>query len=360
MESKTLKIIIIIESAILLFTLILCGCLFGKLRHSDDSIPASADVYDGSSDVRIRPYIEKEETFYQFDGKKILVHDSAFGETFIPVYADVPASSFDPSCLVNRQGRLEYKEGENLTALSGIDISGHQGDINWEEVKASGISFAIVRAGFRTYGGGVLTLDEQFRDNIIAAQQAGLETGAYFYSQATTVDEALEEADAVLDSVAGLEMNYPIVFDWEMIFDDNARTDSVSVETLADMCVAFCERIKGAGYTPMIYQNTSTAMKKLDLPRVAQYDFWLAEYGDEPSFYYDFAMWQYTSTGHVPGIEGSVDLNLCFKDYANGGERPSIPDTYIEPETENDPSDEDSSSDEEVPEDAIPDDDSEE
>ena len=87
----------------------------------------------------------------------------------------------------------------------------------------------------------------------------------------------------------------------------------------------------------LIYQNKSTAMKKLDLPRVAQYDFWLAEYGDEPSYYYDYAMWQYTSDGSVPGIDSRVDLNLCFKDYANGGKRPSIPDTYVpptEPETE--------------------------
>ena len=337
MEQKPYKIAVIAETTFILVLLLICGCLLKSVHDlKKETVPASAEMYDGG-EVRVRPYIEKEETFYQYVGKKILSHDSTLGEIFVPVYADVPVSSFDPSCLVSREGRLEYKEGDNLTALTGIDISGHQGDIDWVKVKESGISFAIVRAGFRTYGGGILTLDEYFRDNIIAAQEAGLETGAYFFSQATTVDEAIEEADAVLDSVAGLDMTYPIVYDWEMILDDNARTDTVSVETLADMCVAFCERIKAAGYTPMVYQNKSTAMRKLDLPRIAQYDFWLAEYGDEPSYYYDYAMWQYTSDGSVPGIEGRVDLNLCFKDYANGGKRPSIPDTYVpptEPETE--------------------------
>ena len=337
MEQKTYKILLIALASLSFILAFVCACLGVALhRSNDDAVQTSADMYDGG-EVRVRPYIEKEETFYQYVGKKILSHDSTLGEIFVPVYADMPVSSFDPSCLVSREGRLEYKEGDNLTALTGIDISGHQGDIDWALVKESGISFAMVRAGFRTYGGGVLTLDDSFRDNIIAAQSAGIETGAYFFSQATTVDEAIEEADAVLDSVAGLEMTYPIVYDWEMILDDNARTDVVSVDTLADMCVAFCERIKAAGYTPMIYQNKSTAMKKLDLPRVAQYDFWLAEYGDEPSYYYDYAMWQYTSDGSVPGIDSRVDLNLCFKDYANGGKRPSIPDTYVpptEPETE--------------------------
>lgn len=334
MNEKKYKIAVIVLSSLACIFFFLSCFLLRALHNSKEAVQTSADMYEGG-EVRVRPYIEKEETFYQYVGKKILQHDSTLGEIFIPVYADVPVSTFDPSCLVERRGRLEYKEGDNLTALTGIDISGHQGDIDWVKVKESGISFAMVRAGFRTYGGGILTLDEYFRDNIIAAQSAGLETGAYFFSQATTVDEAIEEADAVLDSVAGLDMTYPIVYDWEMILDDNARTDTVSVEMLADMCVAFCERIKAAGYTPMIYQNKSTAMKKLDLPRVAQYDFWLAEYGDEPSYYYDYAMWQYSSDGSVPGIEGRVDLNLCFKDYANGGARPSIPDTYVpEPEAQ--------------------------
>lgn len=88
------------------------------------------------------------------------------------------------------------------------------------------------------------------------------------------------------------------------------------MDVLTDCCVAFCEAIRDAGYTPMIYQNKKTTMFKLDLERLTDYDFWLAEYNSEPTYYYDFTMWQYTSEGSVPGIEGDVDLNISFKDYA--------------------------------------------
>ena len=139
--------------------------------------------------------------------------------------------------------------------------------------------------------------------------------GAYFFSQATTTEEAVEEADAVIDALAPYDITYPVVYDWELVYHDNARTDDVSVEALADCCVAFCERVKDSGYTPMIYQNTGTAMHKLDLPRVKDYDFWLAEYSSKPSYYYDFKIWQYSNTGHIPGVEGDVDLNICFRPY---------------------------------------------
>ena len=129
-------------------------------------------------------------------------------------------------------------------------------------------------------------------------------------------EEAVEEAQLVIDNLKNLDITYPVVYDWEIIYDDTARTDDVPVDILTDSCIAFCESVKEAGYTPMIYQNKKTTMFKLDLNRLTDYDFWLAEYNSEPTYYYDFTMWQYTSTGSVPGIEGDVDLNICFKDYS--------------------------------------------
>ena len=174
----------------------------------------------------------------------------------------------------------------------------------------------MVRLGFRGYGSGEAQLDENYVQNIEGARAAGLDAGVYFFSQAITVDEAIEEAQMVIDSLDGLDVNYPVVYDWEIIYDDSARTDNVPVDVLTDCCVAFCEAIEDAGYTPMIYQNKKTTMFKLDLERLTDYDFWLAEYNSEPTYYYDFTMWQYTSEGSVPGIEGDVDLNISFKDYA--------------------------------------------
>ncbi|MDE5764007.1 MAG: glycoside hydrolase family 25 protein [Ruminococcus sp.] len=278
------------------------------------TIPANSSTAD---DIRIRPYIEKEQTFYQTDGKKILMHSDTLGEIFIPAFADVPASTITQSDLTeDEHGFLQYCGSEDISSKIGIDISEHQGSIDWELVKASGIDFVIIRAGYRTYGGGIITMDNNFSANINGAEAAGLDVGVYFYSQAITPDEAIEEADAVLNAIAGKNITYPVIFDWEIISYDKARTDSVTVETLADCCVSFCERVKSAGYTPMIYQNSSTAINKLDLPRIKDYDFWVADYSSFPSFYYKYDMWQYTADGEVAGIEGPVDLNILFKDYS--------------------------------------------
>ena len=174
----------------------------------------------------------------------------------------------------------------------------------------------MIRIGYRSYGKGEITFDTKYKENIEGAGKAGLKVGVYFFSQAVSTDEAAEEADAVLDAIEGYDISYPVVYDWEIIYDDSARTDDVSVEMLADNCIEFCERVKSAGYSPMIYQNKNTAMYKLDVQRLKDYDFWLAEYSDKPSYYYDYKMWQYSSKGTVPGVNTEVDLDLSFTDYS--------------------------------------------
>ncbi|MBQ9894759.1 MAG: glycoside hydrolase family 25 protein [Ruminococcus sp.] len=285
---------------------------FGK---DPEAVTASTDVSDDPQ-VRTRAVIEKEESIYQLDGKKILMNDSTYGEIFWPVFSDVPACKLDMESIVTRNGYSFYREGGKVTSIAGVDVSDYQGEIDWKKVKESGIDFAMIRIGYRTYGGGDITLDENFRKNLKAADEAGLKVGVYFFSQALNEKEAIEEADKVIDAISGYNITYPVVYDWELIYGDNARTDKITVEDLADSCIAFCERVKSAGYKPMIYQNKSTAMFKLDLPRLKEYDFWLAEYGKKPTYYYNYQMWQYSSTGTVPGINGEVDLNISFKDYS--------------------------------------------
>lgn len=309
-KTNFLKALTILQT-IIIFSLIIFIVWFYFIKNSGLAIPAS------NPEIRTRPIIEKEETFYQYDGRKILTHDSTLGETFIPAFADVPASSLNPDNFVKeKNGFISYNGSEVQTTFTGIDISEHQGNIDWQTVKNAGIDFVMVRLGYRTYGGGVITIDSSYAKNIEGAQNAGIDVGVYFYSQAINTDEAIEEADTVLNIISNYNITYPVVFDWELVFNDKARTDSMGVETLADCCVAFCERIRGAGYTPMVYQNLSTAIHKLDMPRIKDYDFWLAEYNDKPSFYYEYDMWQYSSNGTVPGISGGVDLNICFKDYS--------------------------------------------
>lgn len=309
-KTNVLKALAVFQAIIILimFIFIVWVCF---IRNSGLAIPAN------KTEECVRPIIEKEQTFYQYNGTKVLLHDNTLGETFIPAFADVPKSPLNPSNFVkNSNGFMAYNGTETATTITGVDISEHQGYIDWEQVKNAGIDFAIIRIGYRTYGSGEINIDNSYAQNIESAINAGLDVGVYFYSQAINTDEAIEEADAVLNAIYGYNITYPVVFDWEMIFNDRARTDTVSVETLADCCVAFCERVKASGYKPMIYQNLTTAVHKLDMPRIKDYDFWLAEYSSSPSFYYNYDMWQYSSTGKVPGIDGHCDLNICFKDYS--------------------------------------------
>lgn len=311
---KKMRFLALVEACIILVMIILLVWAF-FIKGSNDAVPANAQLSDDPQ-VRTRAVINKEETFYQLDGKKILLSDGTYGEIYLPVYQNVPPCSLDMDSVISRNGYTFYKENNAVTSIPGIDISVHQGDIDWQKVKEAGVEFAMIRVGYRTYGGGEVKFDDKFAENLKGAREAGIETGVYFFSQATTVDEAIEEADAVLDAIAPYEITYPVVYDWEIIYDDSARTDDVPVDVLTDCCISFCERVRSAGYTPMIYQNKRTTLFKLDLPRLQDYDFWLAEYGDEPTYYYDFDMWQYSCTGKVPGITGDVDLNISFRDYS--------------------------------------------
>lgn len=317
---KVLKNIIIIAELIIIIILSVAFVVYYK--KSNKSVPAMgiADTKENSEEISKlsdKDIEEKvKENYYNLSGKKILLEDGTYGEIWIPVLENVPAFSKDKEMIKTRNGRKYYVDNSKITSILGVDVSVHQDDIDWEKVKESGVDFAMVRLGYRGYGTGKAELDENYKENIINARAAGLDVGVYFFSQAITAEEAVEEANIVIDSIEGLDVNYPVVFDWEIISGDSARTDNVSVDILTDSCVAFCETVKNAGYTPMIYQNKRTSIFKLDLNRLTDYDFWLAEYNYEPSYYYDFDMWQYTSSGRVPGIKGEVDLNISFKDYS--------------------------------------------
>ncbi len=311
------KNIIIIVQFVLIVLLAAAVCLLWVKEPETVVTNAPSAESDSNHTVNSASVKERvEKNYYELSGKKVIMEDSTFGEIWIPALENVPAFSKDKDSLKNRNGNKFYVENSEITSLLGVDVSIHQDDIDWATVKASGIDFAMIRLGFRGYGSGEADLDENYVQNINGARAAGLDAGVYFFSQAITVDEAIEEAQIVIDSLDGLDVNYPVVYDWEIIYDDSARTDNVPVDVLTDCCIAFCEAISDAGYTPMIYQNKKTTMFKLDLERLTNYDFWLAEYNSEPTYYYDFTMWQYTSEGTVPGIVGDVDLNISFKDYA--------------------------------------------
>lgn len=208
-------------------------------------------------------------------------------------------------------------DGDYLTCLSdesvlGIDVSKYQGDIDWQQVKGAGVEFVIIRLGYRGYGAaGGLNEDIMAQENYRGAKEAGLKVGAYFFSQAITVEEAREEANYAMELVKDWQMDMPLVYDWECLADDY-RTVGVDARLLTDCTIAFCDTVAQAGYTPMIYFNPNQSRKQMFLEELTGYGFWLAMYSDEMDYQYKVDMWQYTNEGYVPGISGNVDINLYF------------------------------------------------
>lgn len=214
---------------------------------------------------------------------------------------------------------FQYDENNYLyctrqDSYPGIDVSAFQGEINWKQVKASGIRFAMIRLGYRGYGqAGNMVEDEYARYNLKEAQKAGLEIGAYFFSQATSIDEVDDEIFFFMQVLGDTKLTMPIVLDWEYI-SDTARTAHVDARTLTDMQKHFCETMVDFGYQPMVYFNWSLSDRKLYLNELEDYPFWLALYQDRMTYPFRVEMWQYTCTGRVPGINGDVDINVFMPD----------------------------------------------
>ena len=239
----------------------------------------------------------------------------AYGNKYYPVLRNVAVCPYNANLFVLDGSTMYYNDPAYTTAL-GIDVSSHQGDIDWTKVASSGVTFAIIRLGYRGYGSeGTLNLDPYFLDNIQEAKAAGLKVGVYFFSQAITVEEAAQEAQFVLSYLSGTQLDYPVVYDWEPISGVNARTDGLDSVTLTDCAITFCETVAQAGYTPMVYYNKPVGYGRYDLSRLTAYDVWFAQYASQPDMYYNYRIWQYTSSGSVPGISTRVDMNIAFIPY---------------------------------------------
>ena len=191
----------------------------------------------------------------------------------------------------------------------GVDVSEYQGDIDWAQVKEAGMDFAFIRCGYRGYSQGGIHTDENAAENLRSAKEAGLDVGVYFYSQATSIEEAAEEALFCVRFLDGQELDLPIVFDWEYVSQE-ARTGDITGQTLTRCAQVFCETVEKSGYEGMVYFNPSIARTLLDLTELEDYPFWLAMYTEEMDYPYAVEFWQYTETGTVPGIAGDVDINI--------------------------------------------------
>lgn len=225
-----------------------------------------------------------------------------------PTDPEPEANPYRVEDFVYENGFLTCTAGESLV---GIDVSKHQGVIDWQQVAAAGVDFVMIRAAYRGYESGQVNADTHALANIQGAREAGLMVGVYIYSQAINVAEAVEEAQFLLQMLEGVPLDLPITFDWER-YSGEARTANVSGRTVTDCAIAFCETIRAGEREAMIYFNPTQALEELSLPELTEYPFWLAQYDTEVMFPYRVDMWQYTNKGSVPGIGGNVDLNIGF------------------------------------------------
>lgn len=271
------------------------------------------------SDNDVKGVSESEETI---SGNKFDAGDTDDTD-YVEIFDSIPKHNYVSSGFRQEGNELQYYASNRKISSYGISVSKYQGNIDWELVKESGIDFAMIRMGVRGYSTGNVVLDEKFVENVEGALRNGIDVGIYFYSQATTIDEAVEEANYAVAAAAKYPIAYPVVFYTETIEQDSARTDSLNADELTAVASKFCEVVAGYGYRPMIGGSKKQLSKKLDISQLTNYDTWLL---DAPSlkngkklsmsaYPYQYTMWQYSTEGHIGGIEGNCDLSISFVDY---------------------------------------------
>lgn len=250
------------------------------------------------------------------DGKHTLVKSADGKEEWVLISPYLPKHEYDFTKLVCQSDLMKYYEDNKLVSYVGTDISKYQDYVDFVKLKKAEVDFVMLRVGARGYGSGQLVLDEYFTDNIKRASDAGLEIGVYFFSQAITVEEAVEEANMVLENIKDYQITYPVAFDMEYIQNDTSRIDNLTKAEKTEITKTFLDTIQAAGYKAMIYGNKEWLIKQIDMSKLTAYDVWLSQQADIPDYPYKFTMWQYSNEATLDGIAGYANLDISFIDYS--------------------------------------------
>ena len=260
----------------------------------------TADYYTKDKFYRKKANVEYRYTGWQtIDGKRFFYDKNGTAVTGEQVIQGVKYT-------FNGDGSL------NTGTVMGIDISKHNGNIDWNAVKNSGVQYVILRCGYRGSASGVLVEDQKFKKNIQGATAAGLKVGIYFFSQAVNEVEAVEEASMTLSLIKNYRITYPVYIDVESA---NGRADGISKAARTSVINAFCQTIRNSGYTPGLYANKNWLTEKINTGALGGCKIWLAQYVAAPTYGGRYEMWQYSSRGSIAGIKGNVDLNVSYMGY---------------------------------------------
>lgn len=261
---------------------------------------------------------QKAQEDPSLDGKHTLVTNRDGSQEWVLINSYLKKNTYDFTRLEEKNGLKKYVDGGKTLSYLGADLSKYNGDVNFASMKAAGVDYVMIRVGSRGYNTGKITLDEKFNDYIKGASEAGLQIGVYFASQAISQEEASQEADFVLQNLAPYQasITYPVAFDMEFAANDEARIDGLRTADRTAIATAFLDKIKNAGYIPMVYGNKEWLIKEVDMTGLQQYDVWLSQEEEAPDYPYQFTMWQYTTDGVLNGVPGDVGLDISFVNYS--------------------------------------------
>lgn len=284
-----------------------------------DMYPEESEIETQTGEKKKDKEKEEEEEIIEdpsTDGKHTKITYADGTEEWVLISPYLNKNTYDFTNLVSQSNVMKYYENGKKVSFFGVDISKYQDYIDFHSLKSEGVDYVMIRVGARGYSTGQITLDENFNDNIVRAKDAGLDVGVYFYSQAITEEEAVEEANFVIEQIKEYEIDYPVAFQMEKVPNDKARIDELSKSDKTTMARTFLNTVKEAGYSPMVYGNKEWLIKEVDLSKLSDYDIWLSQNGDIPDYPYRFSMWQYSNTGDINGISGYANLNVTFIDYS--------------------------------------------
>lgn len=267
----------------------------GKFIKYDTS---SAPVYDTSSE----PVYETETVTTYYGWQTI------DGATY---YFDKNGEKVTGQQVIQGISYTFSSEGVRSGSI-GIDVSKYQTGINWTKVKNAGINFVMIRCGYRGYGSGVLVEDPMYRSHISGAKAAGLRVGVYFFSQAVNEAEAVEEASMAVSLAKKYGINMPIAIDSEYAAGGRGRADGLSKSARTAVTKAFCNTVRSAGYTPMVYASKAWFSDHLNVSQLSGYYIWVAHYSEKCGYTGKYHIWQNTDKGKIDGVPGRVDMNISF------------------------------------------------
>lgn len=251
------------------------------------------------------------------DGKHVLVSYMDGTQEWLEIDEDLPGNEYDFTKLKTKNGKMTYYDGNKKLSRLGIELSEDSGNVDFEALKEDGIDFVMLKVGERGYGTGLISADINFTSNMEAAAKAGMDVGAYFCSQAVTVEEAVEEAKFVTDQLIPYDVTYPVALRMESILSDTARTDILDAKQRTEIAEAFLNDVESAGYDPILYGERNFLLTEI-LPSelLKEWEVWLTDQDPIPDYPYQFKMWEYAVGTTVSGVEKEVNMTISFVDYS--------------------------------------------